>query len=361
MASKTWSVGVIGYGFSAKIFHIPFVQEVPEFSLSAIVQRTPKPGDNAAEDHPGVKCYRSAEEMVTDSAIEVVVITTDPTSHYELSKLALEAGKHVVCEKPFTPTSKEAEELVALAKKQDKVLAVYQNRRWDADFVTVSKLVKSGALGRVVEFETHFDRHRPEQPHPAVSKWKNKVFPGSGAIFDLGTHLLDQTVHLFGFPERVTGFITTQRENSNGFEDSFTVLLHYKNGMLATVKAAVVSLESEQLRFWIRGDKGSYKKFHLDIQEDQLRGGMKPGENGFGREPSERYGTLTTSKFGLPVKEVFPTVEPPTWTEYYRKLARALAGQDVAPASGAEALRVIRLIELAKESSKLGKTLNVNV
>lgn len=135
------------------------------------------------------------------------------------------------------------------------------DRRWDADYVTASKLVKSGVLGRVAEFETHFDRHRPEEPAPDVSKWKNKVVPGGSAIYDLGSHLLDQAVHLFGLPNRVTGFIGSQRAvNTSGYEDSFTVLFHYNNGPLVTAKAAVVSPEEEQLRFWVRGEKGSFKK-----------------------------------------------------------------------------------------------------
>ncbi|KAJ5184006.1 hypothetical protein N7492_001622 [Penicillium capsulatum] len=359
MASKTWNVGVIGYGFSAKIFHIPFVEQIPELKLHAVVQRTPKPDDDAEKDHPGVKSYRTTEELVQDSAVDIVIVTTAPDSHFALCKLALEAGKHVVCEKPFTPTFKEADDLVKIATKQNKFIAVYQNRRWDADFVTLSKLVKNGSLGRISEFETHFDRHRPEEPAESASKWKNKVIPGGSAIYDLGTHLLDQAVHLLGLPKRVTAFIGSSRAvNTSGFEDSFTVLLHYANGTLVTAKATVVSPEEEQLRFWVRGEKGSFKKFHLDIQEDQLKAGIKPQDNGYGREPSERYGTLTTIQDGKPVREVVPTVEPPTYTEYYRKIVRALGGEPL-PASGAEAAQVIRLIELARESSETGKTLNV--
>ncbi|RJE25235.1 hypothetical protein PHISCL_02448 [Aspergillus sclerotialis] len=360
MASQSWNVGVVGYGFSAKTFHIPFVQQVPELNLYAVVQRTPKPDDDAEKDHPGIKSYRSTEDMVKDSAVDVVIITTAPDSHFELAKLALESGKHVVVEKPFTPTYKEAAELNDIAKKQNKLLAVYQNRRWDADFVTLSKLVKNNSLGRVVEYHTHFDRHRPQEPSADASKWKNKVIPGGSAIYDLGTHLLDQAVQLLGMPDRVTAFIGSQRRvNTSGFEDSFTVLLHYKSGLMVTAKAGVVSAEEKQLRFWVRGEEGTFKKFHLDCQEEQLKGGMKPTDNGYGRESSERYGTLTTIKNGSPVKEVVPTVEPPTYTEYYRKLARALAGQGDLPASGTEAAQVIRLIELAKESSKTGRTLDV--
>lgn len=146
---------------------------------------------------------------------------------------------------------------VRRALRQDHADNLETDRRWDADFLTLSDLIGKGSLGRVVEFETHFDRHRPQA---TTSGWKTGVRPGGGAIYDLGTHMIDQAVVIFGMPKRVTGFIGSQSENNTtGYEDSFTVLLHYE-GMLATVKAAVVSPEVEQLRYWVRGDKGSYKK-----------------------------------------------------------------------------------------------------
>jgi predicted dehydrogenase len=262
----------------------------------------------------------------------------------------------VIVEKPFTPTSQEAEELIALAKKANRLLSVYQNRRWDSDFLTLSKYINNGSLGRVVEFETHFDRYRPEAPK---ANWKLEQ-PAGAVIYDLGTHLMDQVVHLYGLPKRITGLLYNQREhNPSEFEDSCTVLLHY-DGMLVTVKAGVVSPEVNQLRYWVRGDKGSFKKYHLDCQEDQLRAGMKPGDNGYGLEPKERYGVLNTAKAGKIESEVVPTVEPATYAEFYRKFARALGG-DISqlPVDPTTAAAVIRLVELAKESSKLGRTLDV--
>ncbi|KAK2734890.1 hypothetical protein FQN55_002459 [Onygenales sp. PD_40] len=357
MASKTFNVGVIGYGFSAKIFHIPFITVVPELKLYAVVQRTPKEDDNAEKDHPGIKSYRSTEEMVKDPAVDVVVVTTTPETHHSLAKLALEAGKHVIVEKPFTPTSQEADELVALAKKQNRLISVYQNRRYDADYVTLYNLVKNGSLGRVTEYETHFDRHRPQMP--TTGSWKTKVIPGGSAVYDLGTHLIDQIVHLFGLPKKVTGFIGSQREkNDSGYEDSFTVLLHYEQ-LLATAKATVISPEENQLRFWVRGDKGSFKKYRLDIQEDQLKEGLRPGDKNYGKEPSDRYGILTNYHDGKLTSRAYPTVEPPTFAEYYRQFAKALAGEGDVPVRASEASAVIRLIELAQESSKLGRTLEV--
>ncbi|KAG5205813.1 NAD binding Rossmann fold oxidoreductase [Trichophyton interdigitale] len=357
MAAKAFNVGVIGYGMSAKVFHIPFISVLPEFNLYAIVQRTPSASDDAQKDHPGSKVYRSAEELVNDSAVDVVVITTTPDSHFSLAKLALDAKKHVVVEKPFTPTKKEADELIELAKTQDKLLTVYQNRRWDADFVTASKLIKDGSLGRVVEFETHFDRHRPELN--IKKAWKGKDIPGGGSIYDLGTHLIDQAVHLFGLPNEITGFITAQREiNTKNYEDSFTVLLHYDR-LLVTAKSGVISPEENQLRFWIRGEKGSFKKYHLDPQEDQLQAGVKLDDALYGCEPSDRHGVLTTFAGGkFSSQTVRP--EPPTYREFYRSFAKALSGQGPVPVDPADSGTVIRLVELAKESSKKRATLPVS-
>jgi len=358
MSPGKYNVGVIGYGLSAKTFHIPFVNAVSDFNLYAVVQRTPKPDDDASKDHPNIKLYRSVDDLIKDENVHVVVVTTAPDSHLELAKMALLAKKHVVVEKPFTPTSAEAQELVDLAKSQGVILTVYQNRRWDSDFLTVKKYVDDGTLGRVVEFETHFDRHRPDPP---ADSWKAHNIPGNGAVYDLGTHLMDQVVCLFGMPEGVTGFVGSQREaNPTGLEDSCTVLLHYPK-MLVTVKAGVVSPEVNQLRYWVRGVKGSFKKFHLDPQEDQLRKqGMSPGDKGYGLEPEERYGTLNVVKDGTIVSEVAPTVTPPTYSEYYRRLAAALDGDaSQVPVPPDQAVGVIRLVELARESSRLGKTLNV--
>lgn len=245
----------------AQVFHIPLILAVPAFKLYGIVQRSPKPSDDASKDHPGTKSWRSVDEMYSDSAVDVVVVTTIPETHFDFTKRALESGKHVVVEKPFVPTSKEADELIAIAKKSGKLLTVYQNRRWDSDYLTLSSILNEGTLGDLAEFETHFDRHRPGAP-PDTSReaWKGADLPGHGAAYDLGTHLIDQVYHSFGAPKRVTGFIGDQRRGKKGGSpDSCTVLMHY-DGMLVTVKAGIISPEVEQLRYWVRGTKGSFKK-----------------------------------------------------------------------------------------------------
>jgi len=361
MASKTFNVGIVGYGMAAKVFHIPLVKYVQGLKLHSVLQRTPKPDDDFAKDYPELKCCRTLEDLLSDKDLNVVVVTSTPDTHFDIAKAALEKGKHVVVEKPFCPTYKECMELVRLAEKVGKLLTVYQNRRWDSDFLTLQKIVNEGKLGRVVEFETHFDRFRPDAP---PQTWKAKALPGGGAIYDLGAHLIDQVVQLYGMPKSVSGFVGCQRQsgfNMEGFDDSATVLLHYEGGMLATVKAAVISPETEQLRYWVRGDKGSFKKFFLDCQEDQLKAGQTPDAKEFGVEDESHHGALTTvTSEGSFQRETYPTVEPKTYADFYSKLLKALRGEDSVPVKPEDSAMTIKIIEMANQSTKEGRTLEVS-
>lgn len=354
---SSWSLLTLP-SMSAKVFHIPLIQTTPSLRLAAIVQRTPVPGNSAAEDHPEATLYNSTSDLIADPSIDIIIVTTPPDSHFDLCAAALRAGKHVFVEKPFVPTSAEASKLIDIAAESKRLLCVYQNRRWDSDFLTFRKLQQDGTLGRIVEFETHFDRHKPVKPET----WKGQLTMdnGGGVIYDLGTHLLDQTVVAFGLPESVTAVFTNQRgETEPGAEpDAVTVLLKYKDGLLATVKACVISIETEQLRYWVRGTKGSYKKFHLDCQEDQLKAGLKPGDEHFGIEDAERAGVLTTLVDGKPVRRECPNVEPLTYGALYARFADAVArnDEDLVPVKASEARDVLRIIEAARESAKTGKT-----
>ena len=359
-AVNPWNIAVVGYGLSAKVFHIPLINAIPDLKLYGIVQRSPQPDNDASKDHPGIKSWRSVEEMLKDDDIDVVVISSIPSTHYSMCKQALEASKNVVVEKPFVPTAKEAEELIALSKEKGRWVTVYQNRRWDSDYFTLRQIIEEGSLGDIAEFETHFDRHRPGPP---ADNWKVREEPGTGTIYDLGTHLIDQVYHSFGMPKRVTGFIGKQRRNSDGSEplgphDSCTVLLHYDR-MLATIKAGVVSPHVRQLRYWVRGTKGSFHKFHLDVQEDQLRQGKRPGDNGFGEDPEDHFGILTTDESGEMVRKVYPTVKPPTYTSFYRAVAAALKEDNDVPVKPEDARDVLRIIEAAQMSSVEGKTVDM--
>lgn len=363
-AVNPWNVAVIGYGLSAKVFHIPLINAIPDLKLYGIVQRSPKPDNDASKDHQGVKSWRSVEEMLKDDEVDIVVITSIPNTHYSMCKEALEAGKNVVVEKPFVPTAKEADELIALAKEKGRWITVYQNRRWDSDYLTVRQIMKEGSMGDIVEFETHFDRHRPDPP-PANTTWKVEDQPGNGSIYDLGVHLIDQVYHAFGMPKRVTGFVLNQRRQKDGSSppgahDSCTVLLHYER-LLVTVKAGVVSPHVRQLRYWIRGTKGSFHKFHLDVQEDQLKAGLNPGDKGFAEDPESHFGVLTTDEEGKMVRNIYPTVEPATYTAFYRGVANALKSESDAdlPVKAEDARDVLRIIEAARKSSDEGRTIDM--
>ncbi|KAL8992045.1 MAG: hypothetical protein Q9169_007413 [Polycauliona sp. 2 TL-2023] len=271
--------------------------------------------------------------MVEDDAVDIVVVTTTPATHFEFTKLALENGKH--------------------------------DRRYDTDFLTLRCLLASRSLGRIVEFESHFDRYKPLLSN--AKPWKTTPQPGGGAIYDLGAHLIDQIVQLFGLPKRITGFVGSQRENGGGeggYEDSCTVLMHYKGGMMATVKVAVVSMEERQLRFWVRGVGGSYKKYDEDPQESHLTSGMRPGDSGFGIEPEDHYGILTTSQESTMTSAPYPTVQPAadtdtTYKAIYTHLAAAVAGKGDVAVKAEEARDVIWLIEAARRSSEEGRTVDV--
>lgn len=342
---------------SAKVFQIPLIQVTKTFKLHAIVQRTPKPDDDAAKDHPGVKIYRKTEEILTDPEIDVIVVGTTPDTHFSLTKTALENGKHVMVEKPLVPTSGEAQQLIEIAKKCQRLVCVYQNRRWDSDFLTFRKLQKEGTLGRIVEFETHFDRWKPE-PAPT---WKGQLpmAKAGGVIYDLGTHLLDQAFVAFGAPEKVTGFFLNQRDDGAEDPDGFTILLHYPHGLTVTAKAGVFHSDPKMLRYLVKGTKGTYTKYYLDVQEPHLIAGMKPGDPGYGIEEEEKSGTLTLEGSNGFETSVFKNVVPETYSQIYSKFAEAIekGDEELIPVKLSEAVQVLKIIETAKESAKVGKTL----
>lgn len=258
------------------------------------------------------------------------------------------------------PTSKEASELIEISKNTGKLICVYQNRRWDSDFLTVKKLIKEDTIGRVVEFETHFDRYKPVRPET----WKGTLGmeQAGGVIYDLGTHLIDQAYVLFGLPKTVTGIFQNARNDGAEEPDSITILLGYGNeGPLVTVKAGVLCVETEQLRYWVKGSKGSFKKFHLDVQEDQLKEGKKPGDKEFGVESKERSGTLVVLEGNKPKSSTLENVTPETYLALYQGFADAIAGggESAVPVKASEARDVLRIIEAAKESAKSGKSVSL--
>jgi predicted dehydrogenase len=345
---------------SAKVFHIPLILTTPSMNLHSIVQRTPSPTNSAQKDHPSTKIYNSTAALFADPSVDLVIITTTPDSHFALCKAALEAHKHVLVEKPFVPTAAEAASLIDIAKRENRLICIYQNRRWDTDFLTFQRLQQQHALGRIVEFETHFDRWKPVRP---TDTWKGTLSMdhAGGILYDLGTHLIDQVYVAFGLPSHVTALFQHQRQDGAEEPDAVTLLLEYSagthKGLVVTAKAGVISLATKQLRFWARGTQGSYLKYHLDIQEDQLKAGLKPGDEGFGIEPLGNAGTLTVLKNGKLVESVCENVKPETYGALYARFAEAIEKDDeeLVPVKAREARDVLRIIEAARESAGVGR------
>ncbi|KAI2778032.1 oxidoreductase [Daldinia loculata] len=355
------NVGVIGYGLSATIFHIPFITTTSTLKLHSILQRNPsQSGKSAPRDHPDVKHFTSLDQFLADADLDVAVITTPPETHFSFAQQALQAGKHVLVEKPFVPSVSEADALIKLAREKGRLICVYQNRRWDSDFLTVRKLLADGTLGRIVEFETHFDRFRLEKP----STWKGTLGmdQGGSALYDLGTHLIDQAYVLFGMPRSVFGILASQQDglllgpqNPDLDPDSVTAQLFYDNGLVVFVRIASVSVETRQPRFWIRGTKGSYRKEGLDTQEPQLRSGLKTDDASFGRESPEWNGKLTlVNDDGSFRVQDCPNMEPETYSKLFELFGEALVRnrEEDLPVPASQARDVLRIIEATKESAR---------
>ncbi|KHN97269.1 NAD(P)-binding domain protein [Metarhizium album ARSEF 1941] len=359
MASKTFNVGIIGYGTSAKVFHVPFIATTPQLRLHSVVQRSPRAGSSAREDHPEAQQHTDAAQLLADPDVDVVVVTTPPDSHFALTKAALEAGKHVLTEKPFVPTAAEADEPMALAARHRRLLCVYQNRRWDTDFLLVRHLVASGALGRVVELDSHFDRYRAAPPAPASWKAGLGIPSGGSALFDLGTHLVDQAYVLFGMPSAVHGRLLSQRAARPDLfnPDAVAAELAYPDGKLVRVRISALSAETTQPRFWLRATGGSFRKRGLDPQEDQLKAGMDPASAALGREDPGNMRLVLARPDGTLAEEKVPELEPETYRAFYAAFARALeAGDDaLVPVKASEARDVLRILEAVVESARTGR------
>ncbi len=340
-------VGLIGFGFAGRTFHAPVIRAVSGLRLAAIVQRS---GTEAEESYSDVSVVRSLDELLSFEQIRLVVIATPNFSHYSLARQCLQAGKDVVIDKPFATTWQEAAELVEVARSAGRLLSVYQNRRWDGDFLTVQRLANAGALGRPVLFESHFDRFRPQ---PRANAWRERPEPGSGMLFDLGPHLIDQAMVLFGTPEAITADIRTEREQGR-VDDAFDIVLHYPR--LRAVLRSTMLAAAPALRFLLHGTSGSYVKYGMDPQEDALKRGERPVDASWGKEPESRWGTLTTEARGSITSQAVPT-EAGDYRRYYENIRDALAGRTQLAATPEQALKVMRVLELARESSERRCTL----
>lgn len=340
-------VGLIGFGFAGRTFHAPVISAVDGLRLAAILQRK---GGDAAQAFPSARVVRTLEELLAIESIQLVVIATPNISHFGLAKACLLAGRDMVIDKPFTTTYAEAAELVELAEKHNRLLSVYQNRRWDGDFVTIQRLLSENKFGRVVLFESHFDRFRPQLRENA---WRERAEPGSGVLFDLGPHLLDQALVLFGEPEAITADVRIERDGS-AVDDAFDVVLHYP-GMRTLLRAGVL-VSTPTPRFAVQGTLGGYLKYGLDPQEDALKRGERPTGESWGYEAPERWGTLLTAQGDALATEKCPTA-PGDYRKYYANVRDAMLGAAPLAVTPQQALRVMRALELARESSRQRRTL----
>ena len=336
------TVGLVGFGFAGKVFHAPIIRAVEGLRLEAIVQR----GGAGDPRYPDVSFVRSVDELLA-RPIDLVVVATPNASHHPITKQCLLAGRHVVVDKPFTTTTAEAEDLVRVAREQRRLLSVYQERRCTGDFATVQQVVSDGVLGRIVSYEAHFDRFRPALKPGA---WREQPQPGSGVWFDLGPHLLDQALLLFGVPQAISADIRIERDGAT-VDDAFDVTLHYPR-LRALVRGSMLAA-SPGPSFALHGTNGSFVKHGLDPQEEALKAGRSPDEPDWDREPPEMYGTLTTTEGSRRV----PTI-PSSFTRYYENVRDAVLGKTQPAVTPAQALDVMRGLELAAASSREGRVLS---
>jgi scyllo-inositol 2-dehydrogenase (NADP+) len=341
-------VGLVGFGLAGRAFHAPVIRAVPGLHLAAIVQRS---GTEAAEKYPDVRIVRSLDELLSISEIRLIVIATPNETHYPFARQCLEAGRDVVVDKPFTTTLEEAVSLVELAKKTNRLLTVYQNRRYDGDFQAIRKLVMDGALGRIVRFETSYDRFRPQLKPGA---WRETSRPGSGILFDIAPHLIDHALVLFGLPEAVTADVRIERENAAA-DDAFDIMLHYPNGMRAVLRSSILAA-TPRPRFVLFGTQGSFVKQAFDPQEMNLRRGFIPVDKPWGYEPEEDWGVLT-----VPSGESFERRRIPSvncdYRDYYSNVRDAILARAALAVTPEYALDVMRMLELARESSEKRRTI----
>jgi scyllo-inositol 2-dehydrogenase (NADP+) len=341
-------VGLIGYGLGGSAFHAPLVQAEPGLRLHAVVTSR---AAQVERELPGVRVVASAGELLEDPAVELVVVAAPNAVHHELAAAALRAGRHVVVDKPFALTTAAADELIGLAAAEGRLLSVFQNRRWDGDFLTVRRCLEAGLVGAASSFVSRYDRFRP------VPKggWKEAAVPGSGVLYDLGPHLIDQALVLFGLPGTVSADLGVQRP---GVEAVDWVHLVLGYGRLRVLLHAGMLVRDPGPRFELHGDRGSFVKGGLDGQEEALRAGGRPGDPGWGSEPPERHGTLTGEVAGLELRGRLATV-PGAYQSFYAAMAAAIAGDGPVPVAAAEARDTIMVIEHALQSSREGRVVRV--
>jgi scyllo-inositol 2-dehydrogenase (NADP+) len=342
------NVGLIGFGLAGRSFHAPVISRVPGLHLAAILQRT---GSEGANTYPDAKIVRSLEELLAIPGIRLVVIASPNETHVPLARQCLAAGRDVVVDKPFATSYQEAAGLVEFAQKSGRLLTVYQNRRYDGDFQAIRQLVAAGTLGRIVRFETNYDRFRPNLKPNA---WREKQVPGAGILFDIGPHLIDHAMQLFGRPEAVTADIRIERESGLA-DDAFDVMFHYPNSMRAVLSSNILAA-TQRPRFLLFGTKGAFLKQTFDPQEMNLRRGGISKDKPWGAEPEENWGLLTLSDGTSASQRRIPSGTG-DYRDYYANVRDVLLSQAQPAVTLPQALDVMRALELARESDANRRTI----
>jgi scyllo-inositol 2-dehydrogenase (NADP+) len=341
MTNSKINTALCSFGMSGVVFHAPFIEVNAKFNLYGVLERTK---NEAQKRYPTIKKFRSLDDLLADETIELVVINTPNITHFDFAKKVINAGKHLIIEKPFTATVTEAEELICLAKEKNVVLSVFQNRRYDSDFKTVKKILSQGLIGDIVDAEIHYDRYDPNLSYK-VHKEKNTAAVGS--LYDLGSHLIDQAIVLFGMPNAVYADLDAFRPNSKVI-DFFDVKLYYKSHRV-TLKSSYFVREPLPGNIF-HGTKGSFIKSKADIQEKELIEGKKPNSPIWGAEPQEEEGLLHTVINGQVIKEKVPSLQG-NYMEYYDGIYDAIRNHKTVPVSGNDGLNVIKVIEAAMKSN----------
>jgi scyllo-inositol 2-dehydrogenase (NADP+) len=340
---------LLSYGMSGKVFHAPFLELHPGFELLGSWERSKK---LIQEDYPEVKSYPSLESILEDQSVDLVIVNTPIDSHFEYAKKVLLAGKHAIVEKAFTATLAEAQELADLAKEKGLKLAVFQNRRWDSELKTVKKVLDEKLLGEIVEAEFHYDRYNPILS-PKIHK--ETINSGSGILKDLGPHLIDQALYLFGFPNAVFGDIRTTRENSL-IDDYADILLYYSN-FRVRLKAGFFVREPNP-SYVVHGKNGSFLKSRGDVQEDELKIGKKPNLTTWGTEQEGKEGLLHTEIDGKIIKEKVPTLQG-NYYDYFDGVYQSIVNNLPEPVTAQDGANVMRIIEAVCQSNEQKRVINL--
>lgn len=337
--SESLNVALIGFGYAGKTFHAPLIGGVPGLHLAAVCSSD---ANKVLADYPSVKVSASIENLLAQQAIDVVVIATPNNTHFDLARRALLAGKHVVVDKPFTVSPVQAIELRTLSEKTGLVLSVFHNRRWDADFLTLRALIASGKLGKLESLESRFDRYRPE----VRVRWREQKGEGSGLWYDLGPHLLDQALLLFGCPVAIRAELEMQRKGAQTV-DYFHVTLHYDR--MQVILHAGMLQETESPRYVLRGAAGEYIKYGLDTQESTLKSGEHDFGPAWGQDP--RNGEVRVSTTHGVIAVIVPNSSG-DYRQFYARFRDAILSDGDNPVPVDDAVMNIRLIELARASAR---------